>query len=239
MPKLILSAVPILRQTYISKILGMNPLAFWPMNEASGTACKDISGSGYNGTYSNVTLAQPGIGDGATSASFNGTNSSANVFSAGLAGAINDQEYTIMMWAKVSGAGVWTDGAQRRMCFFGFGADPSNDHFYLRKNTTNNQLRLGRAGTALPHKSIDHTISTTSWFHIGMTCSKANDRLKLFINGSQSGSTLDTLQEILNTLTVALLGCYSGAFYWSGYLGRAALFDRELSGAEMSRAGRL
>jgi len=62
-------------------VLDAGPSAYWRLNEASGaTAAVDsvLANEGvYNGTYSNVTLGQPGPlpGSTATSASFNGTSS--------------------------------------------------------------------------------------------------------------------------------------------------------------------
>jgi hypothetical protein len=45
---------------YHQSVLSLNPLAYWPLNEASGTTAYDVVG-GYNGTYfGGCTLAQSG-----------------------------------------------------------------------------------------------------------------------------------------------------------------------------------
>jgi RHS repeat-associated protein len=61
-------------------VLDTGPAAYWRLNEGSGGTAVDsvLPNEGvYNGTYSNVTLGQPGSlpGSTATSASFNGTSS--------------------------------------------------------------------------------------------------------------------------------------------------------------------
>ena len=45
-------------------LFGADLLAYWPMSEASGSTGLDVSGNSRNGTYANITLGQPGIGDG-------------------------------------------------------------------------------------------------------------------------------------------------------------------------------
>ena len=63
---------------YQANLLALGPLAYWPLDETSGTVAYDMA-SGYNGTYmGNVTLGLPGVplaGFGASSyaAAFDGT----------------------------------------------------------------------------------------------------------------------------------------------------------------------
>ena len=75
--------------TYTGKIQALGPIAYWPLSEASGTTIVDASGNARNGAYTAVTLGQAGIGDGRTSASFDGSTSFGDLYSASLAGAFN------------------------------------------------------------------------------------------------------------------------------------------------------
>lgn len=62
--------------SYAAAIIAGNPMAFWPLNETSGTTAIDYAG-GFNGTYNgNVTLGVPGAiaGSADTAAYFDGTN---------------------------------------------------------------------------------------------------------------------------------------------------------------------
>lgn len=48
--------------SYQGVILGDKPVAYWPLNEVSGTVAHDLSGNGINGTINGgVTLGEPGI----------------------------------------------------------------------------------------------------------------------------------------------------------------------------------
>ena len=103
--------------SYLDKIkneFGSSLIALWPQNDASGTQITDISGHGFHGTYSNVTLGQPGIGGGVgTAAGYNGTTSYGNVYSAGLAGAFNGAAGTLLVWIKVASSSMFTDAITR------------------------------------------------------------------------------------------------------------------------------
>jgi len=63
---------------YQTSVLSLNPLAYWPLNETSGTVAYDVVG-GYNGTYNgNVSLGQAGpstpeFGSSSLAASFDGS----------------------------------------------------------------------------------------------------------------------------------------------------------------------
>ena len=98
---------------YYRKVLGYKPIGDWPQWEAAGTVARGLTDTARNGTYVNVTLLQGGIGDGRICPSYNGTTSYTDIYSAALAGAFNGAEGTLMIWAKVSAAGVWTDAASR------------------------------------------------------------------------------------------------------------------------------
>lgn len=228
-----------MRSQYRSRVLALGPLAYWPLSEPSGSTMTDVKG-GYNGAYySGTTLGQPGIGDGLTSVLFNGTSGYAEVAGASrtaLGAAMSVAEFTIMAWLKVSGAGVWSDGLQRRQVYFGFN-DEVNDHFYFRKQTTVNLTRCGRAGTTTPHIAIDHTTSTTDWFHVCMTSSIAGNAVKFYFNGVQTGSTITGPQPILGSLGHVFFGSADGVFFWSGNIAHVALFSRALSAAEVKNAG--
>ncbi len=44
--------------SYKSDILANHPIAYWPLDETSGTIANDISGNGHNGTYVGSTIFQ-------------------------------------------------------------------------------------------------------------------------------------------------------------------------------------
>ena len=99
---------------YSDKVLGYSPIAYWPLWEASGATAEDISGNGFDGAYTGVTLGQEGIGDGNTCPLFDGANDYVDIYSAGFAGALMRLRVPLTGWMKVFNAGVWTDSEWQR-----------------------------------------------------------------------------------------------------------------------------
>jgi len=94
--------------TYQKDLLALGPLAYWPLNETSGTVAYDMAG-GYNGTYiGGVTLAQPGVtnssfGSPSYSASFDGASGYVDIPEGpfNITGAI-----TVAAWVNLNPANI-------------------------------------------------------------------------------------------------------------------------------------
>lgn len=220
---------------YTNKVKALSPIAYWPLAEASGTTANDESGNGRNGTYTAVTLGQTGIGDGRTAASFDGSTSFANVFSASLQAAFNNQEGTLAAWARVSGAGVWTDGAQRRIVRL---AADANNSVVLFKATTNNQLSWTYQAGGTSSTRSKGAVSTTDWIHVALTWSKSGDQAIAYFNGVQEGAVLSGLGAWAGNLasSTTLIGATSQTpgGVWNGNLAHVAVWATPLSAAQIA-----
>jgi len=216
----------------VLKLFTGNILAYWPLWEASGSVIADISGNGHNGTYADVTLGQPGIGDGHTSPLFDGAASYGDVTSAGLSTLFNGAEGTLAIWAKVSAAPVWGDGALRRAIHHI--VDASN-LASIWKAAAANSLTLSyiAGGTT---KEITITTTSTAWNHYALTWSASGDQVKAYLNGAQTGSMLTGLGAWTRADVVSLIGANSvvPANVWSGWLAHALLLDRPATPAEIA-----
>lgn len=223
-------------QAYTTKVAASGPIAYWPMAEASGTTALDASGNGRTGAYTAVTLGRTGIGDGRTAAGFDGTTSFNNIFSASLAAAFSGQEGTLAAWCQVSASGVWTDGAVRQVAEIRADANNFAD---IIKNSTNNQamLRFRAAGTAIMSVNLN-SMTTTGWFHVALTWSRAADEFKGYLSGTQSGATQNGLSLFAGSPanTSTLVGALSTAptQVWSGNLAHVAVWARPLSATEIA-----
>src|SRR5512133_1593966 len=82
----------------IMTVFGSSVVAACPMNEASETAALDKSGHSYNGVYTGVDLANTPGPYGTGSAPLFGAGDVVNAYSAGLAGAFNGAEGTLITW---------------------------------------------------------------------------------------------------------------------------------------------
>lgn len=232
-------AVGLFSRPYAAKlqnIFGSSIVSYLPLWDASGSVATDIGGRGLNGAYTAVTLGQTGIGDGRTAASFDGSTSFVNWYSAGLASAFNASEGTLMVWGKVSAAGVWSDTTVRYLSFFRV---DGNNQVGLNKSATANRLTAVYAagGTA---NLINITTSPTAFFHFGITWSKAADQVIVYLNGAQQGATLTGLGTWVGALpsTGVTVGSQqtTPSNVWSGTLAHAVLLNRAATAAEFAAA---
>lgn len=227
--------------TYPQRMAALGPLVYYRFNEAVGTSgagsVVDHSGnSGRNATPSNVTFGVAGAGDGDTAASFNGTSSRVDVYSAPLASAFNKDEITFMAWVRPSGAGVWTDATNRHIALMGVDGAFSN-YFRLYKTNADNTLSAAYIGGGALKAITLGSQAWTTWKHLAMVISKAGDYFRLYVDGVQQGA--DTTG--LPTWTGALGADYSNigtrdnsaVLVWSGDIAHAALFAAPLSTAQI------
>lgn len=212
-----------------------NLLAYWPMAEASGVVALDESGNSRPGAYTAVTLGSAGIGDGRTAASFDGSTSYNNVYTASLAGAFSGAEGSFSIWGKVASAGVWTDGINRRMILFQVDA---NNRVGINKAVANNEIDILYVAGGTSKSAGVTSFSPTGFFQIGLTWSASGDAVKLYVNGVQSGSTLTGLGIFAGALSltqtiIGSLNTGAAAQVWSGLMADAAVWNTPLTSAQM------
>ena len=223
-------------QTYMDKVVGLGPIAYWPLNEGSGTNAACLINPSQNGTYTGVTLANDVTGAFGTAAPyFDGANDNLNVDSAALDASFNGATGSFAIWCRVNGAGVWTDGAVRYIARFR--VDGGNQ-FLEQKAAANNQLiGYGEAGNGVAQ--ISAAMSPVAWFHFAITWSDSNndDEFKYYIDGTQEGATSNALNAWAGgVLAIAQIGASAAATnVWHGWLAHCAVWDRVLTQAEITK----
>lgn len=220
-------------QIYIEKVLSYGPIAYWPLNETSGVTAACQVNAAQNGTYTGVTLGQAGIGDGQTCPLFDGANDYADIQSATLASVFNGGEGSIVIWVKVSGAGVWTDGTTRFI--MRIQPDPDN-RVQMFRNAANNTLAwLYRSGGTITQvKNAGY--SAVNWFHLALTWAAVADEVKAYYNGTQAGATVNGLGVWAGVPSLSVIGAATipPINVWDGYLAHAAVWNRALTPAEIA-----
>jgi hypothetical protein len=218
----------------VQQIAPANLIAYWVMGEPSGSAALDSSGNGRVGAYTAVMLGATGIGDGNTAASFDGSTSFNNIFSASFFAALNGSEGTISSWARVSAAGVWTDGTSRRV--YRVATATAGNRIELYRTVTNNQMELDYvAGNTA--KGVQITMSPTGFSHFAVTWSASGDAVKIYMNGVQQGATLTGLGVWAGTAaaTQNVIGANitTPLSVWSGMIAHVAVWTTPLSAAQI------
>jgi len=178
---------------YYQRVLNTRPdklIGYWPMWEPSGATAYDLSKQGNNGAYSNVTLAQRGMGDGRTAASFNGTTSKNNLYSAALAADVSVTELTLMLWLKITPT-VWADGVSRIPVHFG--ANTTTNYFRMLKGSTVNQFQFSYVAGGTSKNVTVGSFNPSNFFCAVMTVSVIANQMKAHINGAQVGTTMTGL----------------------------------------------
>jgi len=224
--------------TYAGKMLGYGPIAYWPLWEKSGTTAVCLVNSAQNGTYRNDVGAQDvslwptgaGIGDGNPAPYFN-SNYRVDVYSAAFNAAYNQPECTVCGWAKVD-AGVWTDGNARTTFFFYV---DGNNTLHLQRGANNiNTFKEEANGT---NKFVNITPGPSlEWWHWAITVSESADEIKVYLNGTQEGATVNGLGAWAGPLsnTNTIIGHISTTSAtltsnWLGYIAHVAVFDSPLA----------
>lgn len=226
------------RRKYGRLVARSIPIAYWRLAEGSGAVALDYMPAQRHGAHTSVTLGIAGIDKVRRAASYDGSASYTDVFSASLAAAFNGAEGTLVLWGRMSGTGVWTDGTARVLAFLGGGAN-----FVRIIKRATNQLGFDYRAGGVTETVSDTVIATGNWFFAAVTWSATNDRVRGFTN--YAGSTAAFLagqSTALGTwgataLDTAVLGATStvpGSVH-SGSLMHAALWARELREAQLRR----
>jgi hypothetical protein len=216
---------------YSDLVLSLSPLAYWPLNETSGTTAVDLVGA-HNGAYTGVDLGQaqtPFIAP-----LFDGTSDYCNIYSTWLNSNWNPALGSIAIWVKVYDAAVLTDGAIRDC--IKLRADLQN-FVDISRTATDNQFGIYyKAGNV--SKSVTPTISATTWQHLALTWDVASNQMIAYVNGEQSGATQTSLGTWVGALSTSqtIIGANvtTPNAVWSGWLAHAAIWTRVLTPLEVA-----
>lgn len=222
---------------YAGKVRSMRPghtIGYWPLWEASGSVAEDISGNGFHGAYSNVTLGATGIGDGHTAASFNGTSSYVLLPTAAGA-ALNATTGTLLSWAKVANAGVWTDATSRSIARIG-PVTGSGSYAEHSKSATSNRITTTYRGGGTVLAINQSSVSDITWMCLAHTWDKNADQLKSYRGGVQIGSTATGLPTMTSGTPIAIIGASvaTPSALFAGSIAYVTLLDVVLSAAEIA-----
>lgn len=202
-------------------------LAFWKLNESSGSALDELST--YTGTLRNAPT-QGSTGNFDTCYTFAAASAQRVTFSS-LPAAIGSSDFSISAWVYVTTAGAGTWGV------LGNWDDPP--YFYITfLNGTSIRARFNFASTNI---DIDYTggYSINTWYNIILT-SDRDGLAKLYLNGSQVGSSLDISSgsgvNIDNTteFCIGSIGRWISGYYFDGRIDEVAIWTKVLSTSEIT-----
>lgn len=201
----------------------------WSLDDFTGGVARNHTGSLLHGLVSGVDLAYPGVGDGRTAGYFDGA-AEISLVAADVDTDWDSAEGTLALWLKVPTA-VLTDATIRTAAVF---LVDGNNYVHIWKTATNNTFGAGyMAGGTF--SSVQFTISDDDWHHVAITWSVAADEVRVYLDGSQAGSTQTGLGTWVGTLTQVWFGSWTGIqWWWSGRLAHIALWAAPLGTAAIA-----
>jgi len=221
---------------YYKKVLSYAPIAYWPLWEPAGAVANCLVNPAQNGTHVGVTLGQPGIGDGKTCPYFDGANDNTNIYTPTFAGIFNGAEGSLLAWARVAGAGVWTNGVVCRVVTLRADAD---NRVIVYKNSDSNKLTWFYEANDVSEQIDKDSVSSLDWMCMGFSWSASAGvdgevKAYYFVSGAggQQGATQTALGvwagvlDITSTNIGARLTTPSNV--WNGYLAHVAVWTRAL-----------
>lgn len=165
---------------------------------------------------------------------YDGTNDYSNIYSAALASAFNGDEFTISVWVRVSGAGVWTDGVYHRAIWI---AADGNNRVSMQKSASDNTWELIRGGSSTWKSVSTASGGTLGWTMLTITASKSRDEQRHYVNAAQAGDTETGLASWSGapaaTTTVIGAASTTPTQPWSGLIGPTLVATRVLSPGEI------
>jgi hypothetical protein len=220
----------------IANALGRSTIVeHWTFAEKSGATINGVI-NGYNVAQSGLQLDNaPGPG-GHNAPLFDGANDYVNVYSAGLAAALNGQECTVFIPFKVAAAGVWADGVARKI--LRLRVDAANE-IAIARTAANNTLQFYYAAQGAAAKTVDwNSGGDTNWLLASLSISKTANEMKAYINKTQVGTTQSGFGAFTGLLatTLSAIGSNAGnsaAFPWSGWIADVIIRNRASSLAEI------
>jgi hypothetical protein len=216
---------------YSALIAAAGPVAFWPLNETSGTNAIDYWG-GYDADYTGTFLLSAGINPvtGTESVQFDGTTGYART---PYYAPLNPTLFSTEAWVNPSA----TPTSEFCVMSCGQFASAGRSGWLIYQFPTYWNLRTYyNSGTATAANVPGVSVPVTgSWTHLAATWDGTTARL--YVNGKLEGSQAPT--NTPNYVPGLSGGFCVGAradisFYWGGNISDAVLYDRVLSAAEIS-----
>ena len=221
--------------TYAELVMADNPMAYWRLDETTGTVAHDYWG-GYNGAYTNVQLGVPGYNalDPDTAAGF-GSISSINSYVGNIGidfATLNPQTFSVEAWVKgaaqANGSGIISKGT-----------GSGGEQFCLDTGSANNAFRFFvRDDPGNAHLADGNIAPDGNWHHLVGVCDEVNGVITLYVDGSAnaSGSVSGGILSTSIPMSIGSRPSVQGAPYDQNFVGTiddVAIYNYALSASEV------
>lgn len=215
---------------YREDVLDDEPVAYWRLGESSGTTAVDSSGSGFAGTYANVSLGEPGAldTDDDTSASFNGSSASVTVGDQSELDFGGNAAFSVELWVKPRTVNNPADNAIRLVEHTDGVGGYSGWQLVLRSDTG---VRLQRWASGGGDTAAAPPLPLNRWSHVVGTYDGST--LRVYVNGVLAASQASTRSVPTVASSLYLGVARTGGLALDGWLDDVALYPAALSAARV------
>jgi len=144
-------------------------------------------------------------------------------------------EGTILAWAKVANAGVWTDGTKRDIANVYVNGD---NYVSIHRSTVDARLNLYYKAGGVAEALTMTPLADVDFMPLAITWNKSGDAVKIYKDGAQVGATATGLGVWVGNLSVGntTIGASSTipADVWSGNIGPVALWNQALTADQIA-----
>jgi hypothetical protein len=209
-------------------------MAYWPLDEGSGSVARCLVNPAQSGTAVGVTWANDSTNGitGTPAPYFDGANDYVDVHTTALAAAFNGSEGSICLW-YLHDPLSHNDATLRRL--LRLTVDGTN-YILIAKTGTNSNVQTDYVADGVGEISgLALNPLPTDWKHFGLTWSKANDRVRYY-NEGVNYETDNGLGNWAGNPAAAVVGASNtvptNPYY--GWIQHPAIWDRELIPGEMA-----
>jgi autotransporter-associated beta strand protein len=223
--------------SYDGLVMASGPVAFWPLNEASGPTAFDYSAA-FNGAYSSggVTYNVTGpVGDKVVT--MDGTNGTVTI---PYAAALNPSSFSVELWVKPTVVPYYTSNVAY-LASSAVIASPRSG-WYLAQDDANGStflsgssfiVRLFNQNGTTPSITLAAPVTNSAWNHLVLTYDGTSTEASLYQNGVLASNGLAGF--VANVSAPFTVGVRSdNSLKWPGSVGGVALYDRVLSTNEIA-----
>ncbi len=214
---------------YAALLTAAGPLAYWPLNEASGTTAFDVW-SGHDATYLGTCSLNSGVNPvtGTAGALFDGLSGRAlTPYSVDL----NPAVFSAEVWANPAASGV----ASKCVLSCGQFASPRSGWLIYQQATGWEFRTYYGNGTTVATNVLGTTVPVAgAWTHLAVTWDGTT--AKLYVNGVLDGSLVPpTTPKYLPGASggFCVAARADNSFWWNGTVSDAALYNRVLTSLEI------
>ena len=216
------------RRAYADEVIADSPVAWWRLDETSGTTANDAIGSNH-GTYSGATLDQSPLINAGRSVSFSGSSSGISVADADALSFVSTA-FTLECWVKTSASGS-TGSLLAKDTSGSVWAE--YNLYMLSDGKVRCDVRSGNSDTPKVQATTVVAVNDGNRHHVVATFTPSNT-LKIYVDKVERASASHAIASSYNSSASLRVGRASGGSEFAGLLDEVALYASGLSAARVA-----